>query len=251
MTMPTVRFGWGGHGLLDVGHGAGAVVVVDVLSFSTTVGVATGRGAEVWPVRSDQTHAEATAARLGAQLARRRREVTPEHPYSLSPVSVLAIEPATRLVLGSPNGARLCQAARTLDATVVVGSLRNPTAVAAAAAAATATGGEPVAVIAAGERWPDGSLRPAFEDLVGAGAIVERLVSMHGFEPTADARAAAGAFAAADLPADLAACASGRELTAAGFGDDVTIAGELDVADVAPVMGHDGWIRGGAPSVGR
>ena len=48
---------------------------------------------------------------------------------------------------------------------MIAGGLRNAAAVAAAAARA----GDVVGVIAAGERWPDGSLRPAIEDLLGAG----------------------------------------------------------------------------------
>jgi 2-phosphosulfolactate phosphatase len=216
-------------------------VVVDVLSFSTTVAVATARGAEVWPIGFNDERALSEAQRIGAELARRRRAVTAAHPYSLSPVSVSTIEPGTRLVLPSPNGARLCEAARGSDATLLVGSLRNASAVAAAAAGL----GTPVAVVAAGERWPDGSLRPALEDLLGAGAVVERLASAHRLDPSPDARAAAAAFRAADLAADLSACTSGRELAADGYAEDVALAAQLDATDVAPVMGRDGWVRGG------
>jgi 2-phosphosulfolactate phosphatase len=234
-----VRFGWGLHGLRDAGAGAPVVVMVDVLSFSTTVSIATSRGAEVWPTAWDE-HAAAEAARVHhAHLARRRREVTPDAPYSLSPVSVEAIEPGTRLVLPSPNGARLCDASRGSGAAVFVGCLRNRSATADAAAAL----GLPVAVIAAGERWPDGSLRPAFEDLMGAGAVVDRLADVHGLATSVDARAAAAAFRAAALPADLAACASASELAAAGFAGDVVLASELDATGSAAVMGADGWIR--------
>ena len=45
----TVRFDWGPTGGLAVGEGADAAVVVDVLSFTTALGVAVERGAVVVP----------------------------------------------------------------------------------------------------------------------------------------------------------------------------------------------------------
>jgi 2-phosphosulfolactate phosphatase len=83
-----------------------------------------------------------------------------------------------------------------------------------------------VAVVAAGERWPDGSLRPAVEDLYGAGAVIEALRVLGWTDLSPEARAAAAAYTAVrpDLGQALAASASGRELVAAGFGEDVAIA---------------------------
>ena len=77
-----------------------------------------------------------------------------------------------------------------------------------------------VAVVAAGERWPDGSLRPCVEDLWGAGAVLA-LVDVGDLCP--EARVAAAAFRAVEptLAAALRDCASGRELAAAGFAEDV------------------------------
>ena len=106
-------------------------------------------------------------------------------------------------------------------------------------------GGGTVAVVAAGERWPDDSLRPSAEDLWGAGAVLALLPDA---DLSPEARLAADAFRAveATLTKELLDCASGRELSAAGFGEDVEVAAELDVSDVVPVL-HDGeFVHAGA-----
>jgi 2-phosphosulfolactate phosphatase len=96
-------------------------------------------------------------------------------------------------------------------------------------------------VIAAGERWPDGSLRPALEDLLGAGALVSDLHAQGAGPMSAEAAAAKAAYeGTADLRRAVAACASGRELAAAGFAEDVAIATEEDICTVAPVRDGDG-----------
>lgn len=100
-------------------------------------------------------------------------------------------------------------------------------------------------MIAAGERWPDDSLRPAAEDLWGAGAILHGLIERRGPDGfTAEARSVAAAFAAVagDLSTALRDCTSGRELRDRGFGSDVTIAAEFDASDRVPVL-RDGAFR--------
>ncbi len=92
-----------------------------------------------------------------------------------------------------------------------------------------------VAIVAAGERWPDGSLRPAVEDLWGAGAFIAYLhaAGWPGLSP--EARAAAAAYSAlADISNALADCASGRELIEIGHADDVHIAAQLAPATLSP-----------------
>ena len=95
--------------------------------------------------------------------------------------------------------------------------------------------GGTVAVVAAGERWPDDSLRPCAEDLWGAGAV---LALLDDADLSPEARLAADAFRSveATLTKALLDCASGHELAAAGFGEDVDVAAELDVSDVVPVL---------------
>jgi 2-phosphosulfolactate phosphatase len=220
------RFDWGLAGsrqLADVD----VIVVVDVLSFSTAVDVAVARGAAVIPARWRDSRASDLADKLGAILAVGRSAMSSEHPYSLSPASLVQLTKETLLVLPSPNGATICAEAAGAGATIFAGCLRNAEAVATASAAAGAT----VGVIAAGEQWPDGSMRPAVEDLVGAGAILDRL----GGTPSPEARSAI-AVARATTTAQLAACASARELVALGYDKDVEIALRLNVSSVAPVL---------------
>lgn len=90
----------------------------------------------------------------------------------------------------------------------------------------------------AGERWPDGTLRVAAEDLIGAGAIAAALAP--ALPPAArspEAELAAAQFTAArerGLAEVLAALASGQELIADGFGQDVQLAAAYDSSSTAP-----------------
>ena len=163
----SVRFEWGESGLDAIVHDDSLIVIVDVLSFSTSVEIATARGAEVFPFRWRDETAARFANERQAILAEAHRGTA---RYSLSPASLVNIQSGTRLVLPSPNGATLSLKASRLGPAVTA-CLRN----AAAVSAFVRSHGGPVAIIGCGERWADGSLRPAWEDLIGAGAVIAEL----------------------------------------------------------------------------
>jgi 2-phosphosulfolactate phosphatase len=106
-----VRFDWGSAGAARVGGRDGVLVVVDVLSFTTAVGVAVERGSAVYPAASGDADAARLSHDVGGVLAVDRREVTERHPWSLSPAGLRAAPVARRLVLSSPNGAAIAAAA--------------------------------------------------------------------------------------------------------------------------------------------
>lgn len=228
-----LRFDWGLDGLRRLAPSSGAVVVVDVLRFTTCVDVAVDRGGVVLPYRWRDAGAEAFAAEHGAELAGRRED--PATPWSLSPTDLGGLPPGTRLVLPSPNGSALSFAALDCGARrVLAGCLRN------ASAVARALRDEPaVAVIASGELAGEGSVpRPAVEDLLGAGAVLAAAGPPGDASP--EARAAVAAFRAAaddDLHGWLRASASGRELiTRWAYDDDVATAAAHDVSDAVPEL---------------
>lgn len=233
-----VRFDWGPTGALAIAQGAAVVLVVDVLSFTTTVTVAAEAGIEVFPYRMRDATASTFAATKQAVLAVGRLEAG-SSGVSLSPLSVkAATEPGGplskggRLVLPSPNGSTIARALLEQGVTVVAACLRNATA--AALWARREAAGAPIGVVAAGERWPGDTLRPAVEDLWGAGAVIAALSGRTS--PEADAAAAAFRAVSRSLPESIAACASGRELVADGHGDELPIASAVNAGTVVPVL---------------
>lgn len=211
-----------------LGTTADTIVVVDVLSFTTTVDIATAAGAVIFPFGFGDDRAAAFAGEQNAVLAGSREE----DGFSLSPSSLTRIEPGTRLVLPSPNGAALSLLAGSLGHTVVAACIRN----AAAVAEGLTTAGT-IAVIAAGERWEDGSLRPAVEDFLGAGAVIAASAAK---SRSPEAHVAAASFLAAQphLDVTLRDAMSGRELIERGFAADVELAAELNASATFPRMDH-------------
>jgi 2-phosphosulfolactate phosphatase len=207
---------------------ATVLVIVDVLSFSTAVDVAVSRGAEIYPFPlGDLEAAEAAAERVGAVLAKPRRAAGGQ--YSLSPASLLSAPAGLKLMLPSPNGSRLSLAC---GVPVLARCLRNAEAVAHAARELSAGG--TIGVIPAGERWPDGSLRPAVEDFLGSGAIINLL----DMPCSPEAQLTVNAYRASqgDITAMIRGSMSGRELAERGFADDVEIALQQNVSACAPVL---------------
>jgi 2-phosphosulfolactate phosphatase len=167
---------------------------------------------------------------------------------SLSPASIRAATGLTELVLPSPNGSTTSALLAGAGAQVVAASLRNRSAVAGWVVdwleSTRGSVAQPaVVVVPAGEGWPDGSLRPAVEDLWGAGSVVAALAAQleHRAGPlllSPEAAAAGAAWLAVEdrVAEALADCASGRELIEQGWPEDVAVAAELDRSVVVPVL---------------
>jgi 2-phosphosulfolactate phosphatase len=219
-----IRLEWGEHGVNTLAPISDVIIVVDVLSFSTSVEIAVSRRAAVYPYRKSFEEARKFANSIGGELAEKKRDAK----YSLSPQSMLGIPDGIKLVMPSPNGSRLSLS--TGETPTIAGCLRNSKAVAEAAKKL----GEKIAVIPAGERWPDGTLRPSFEDLIGAGGIVSYLGGRHS--PEADAARSAFEGAKQDLKSLLLGCSSGKELIERGYKQDVSLAAELNVSDCVPIL---------------
>lgn len=226
--MQKVHCEWGLNGVELFRDRVAVVVIVDVLSFSTAVDVAVHRQARIHPFAyGDENAARREAERIGARLAASRKA---GGQLSLSPASLMKLNPGERLLLPSPNGSRLSLACGR--AIVLAGCLRNASAV--AAKALSLAEGRDIAVIPAGERWPNDTLRPAIEDLIGAGAIIDAI----GFDGEPEAVVSRHAFLSAKphLEATLRTSRSGVELIEREHAMDVDIAAELNVSHCAPVL---------------
>lgn len=232
-----LRFDWGPYGAGAIAGDADVAIVVDVLSFTTSLSVALDAGTTVLPYRWRDETAAGYAREHDAVLAVERRQARVGE-ISLSPYTIRAASPVERLVLPSPNGSTLAHQLSSTGAAVFGASIRNARSVAGWIAAHYDVRRTTIAVAAAGEHWPDGSLRPAVEDLWGAGAVIAGFVDAGWTDTAPEALAARAAYAAAagDIRAALRACASGRELIAAGFAQDVDIAAEAHSSGAVPTL---------------
>lgn len=244
-----VRLEWGPVGAAHLARDATVCVVIDVLSFTTAVSVAADRDVAVIPYLWLDDAAADVARREGATLAVPRPVAGPED-VSLAPASLRSAPPMEAVVLPSPNGSTLAVSLAGIGARVVAASLRNRAAVGSWVAARLAE--DPLAsvlVVPSGERWPDDSLRPAAEDLWGAGGVVDAIVTVTGkpADASPEARSARAAYldVAGDLETALRETGSGRELVDNGYPDDVEIAAELDSSSVVPELRHGRFVAAG------
>jgi 2-phosphosulfolactate phosphatase len=230
------HFDWGAEGLEALVPTSSVIVIVDVLRFTTAVCCALESNVTVLPYRWNDDGAAAYAVANDAALAGLREDGV----LSLSPTDLLTAPAGTRLVLPSPNGSALAFAARDMGVPhVLAGCLRNASAVAVRARELAA--GRPIGFVAAGERWSnhEGPLRPAVEDMLGAGAVLAALdpsaaVGAPACSPEAAAARAAFVAARPRLYDTLADCVSGRDLLARGWHDDVATSAAHDVSTVVP-----------------
>lgn len=202
------------------------VVIIDVLSFSTSVAVAVARGAVVWP-HSGHDRAEELARSIGATLVRGRNM---REGRTLSPASLMDVAVGERLIMPSANGSVISHAALMSGLSVVAGSLRNASAVAEWLVGRFQT----VGLVPAGEQWADGSMRVCYEDLVGAGAIASKL--REAAVETRFSPDVLGAAAAYERRGSLAEVPSGQELVDRGFAHDVELAEMVDADPIVPIL---------------
>ncbi len=243
---------WGQPGAVLAATRGDLVVVVDVLSFSTAVVEVAARGGVPLCFAPDDIEAaggrEALATSLDAAVLTKKRRVEPGQ-YSLSPASLQSMPVGQRLVMTSLNGGR-CVGAAADAPWIGIGTLTNRSAVAKRIATLLEEGrARRCTVVPCAEVWGGPfmatqvgdlnlagglQLRPSYEDLLGAGAIVSALGDT--YRRSAEAQMAEAIFAAdADqLAQRLRQSVSGRELIARGFEDDVTIASQVDAHSVVP-----------------
>ncbi|GAA3409061.1 2-phosphosulfolactate phosphatase [Paenibacillus hodogayensis] len=231
------RLEWGERGVREAAARGDIVIVVDVLSFSSTVATALHYGAIVFPHAKDE-HLSAFAKRHGAAIINGRSEAAAAGVATLSPVSFHPGHAGSRFVLCSLNGA-VCARAGASATALMAGCLLNVSAIAAEAARLRAATGASVTVVPCGEKWTEplpgeNALRPSVEDYLGAGAILHAL----GGSLSPEAEVCAGAFlqSRGRIAELIWECGSGRELRDKGYGADVKHCSRVDVFTVVPLL---------------
>ncbi|WP_078596676.1 2-phosphosulfolactate phosphatase [Evansella clarkii] len=231
------KFEWGRRGAKEAAKRGEIIIIVDVLSFSSTVVTAVNFGAVIYPFPPEED-GKAYAEKVGAELILGRAEAAKAGKPTLSPVTFNKEHAGGKFVLTSLNGAFCTWVASDVPA-LLIGSLLNASSVAEAANRLRKELKKPVTVVACGERWAEvkedeDALRPSVEDYLGAGAVLAKMEG--GKSPEAEVCAAAFNSSADRLSELLWECGSGRELRERGHGADVEHCSQLDVYKIVPVL---------------
>lgn len=227
-----IRFEWGVRGVEELAPVSDVVIIVDIFSFSTSVDIATDNGAIVYPFNPNTGNALEYSKLVDGICAEKIRNKSIS--FSLSPSSMINIPEKTRIVLPSRNGSAL--SVLTGSTFTICGCLRNSKSVAEYAM----TIGKKISIIAAGERWKDKTLRPAFEDLLGAGSIINYLKG----EVSPESKIGLSVFLTLqnNLKEELKKCISGKELIAGDLENDIELASEFNSSNCVPCLVNKAYV---------
>lgn len=231
------RIEWGKRGAREAAERGDITIIIDVLSFSSTVVSAVNKGAIIYPYPPN-LDGKLYAKKLGAEYILGRKEAAIIGRPTLSPVSFNEQHANQKYVLSSLNGA-FCSWIATKVPALLIGSLLNFSAVANVANQLSEQTNANITVIPCGELWNEmreneDGLRPSIEDYLGAGAVLSELNGTKSPE----AEVCIGAFLHSKdrIKELLWECGSGRELRQKGFEEDVLYCSQINYYNTVPVL---------------
>ena len=237
------RVEWGKRGAREAAERGDITIIVDVLSFSSTVVSAVNHGAMIYPYPPN-LDGKKYAEELGGEYILGRNEAAILEKATLSPISFNQNHANNKYVLCSLNGAFCSWIAAKVPA-LLIGSFLNASSVAAYVNKLRKQTHANITVIPCGEVWNDiqeneDALRPSIEDYLGAGAILAELEGVKSPE----AEVCIGAYLHSKLKIKelLWECGSGRELRIKGFEKDVLHCSQLNCFNVVPILKNDCFI---------
>jgi 2-phosphosulfolactate phosphatase len=234
------RMEWGRRGAREAAERGDIVIVVDVLSFSSTVVSALSHGAVIYPYPPNKD-GQKYAKTVGAEYILGRAEAAKAGKPTLSPVTFDESHSNKKYVLTSLNGAFCTWIASEVPA-LLIGSLLNAAAVASIANRLQMQTKATITVVPCGEQWDgvrehEDTLRPSMEDYLGAGAILSYLTGTKS--PEADLAKLAFLNSKDKINEIIWECGSGRELRAKGFENDVAHCSRLNAFETVPILNKD------------
>jgi 2-phosphosulfolactate phosphatase len=237
------RMEWGRRGAREAAERGDILIIVDVLSFSSTVVSALHYGALIYPYPPNLDGKE-YARMMEAEYILGRAEAGREGKPTLSPASFNEMHVEKKYVLSSLNGAFCTWIASGVPA-LLAGSLLNASSAASVGNKLSKQLNASITVIPCGEQWHevtdyDDTLRPSVEDYLGAGTILSYLDG----NKSPEAQVCENAFnsSRSRIRELLWECGSGRELRERGFENDVEHCSRLNAMKVVPFLVGDHFV---------